>query len=120
MADFGITINDYTCYEWQKSRNGGAYSFHEEATIRNGQITDGHHWTSAEFDYCSNCGRFESNMRDHEEQWCFEGYQPSNAMENAVREVDIALETGEDAEAAAKALFSGEYEINIISLERKE
>ena len=119
MVDFRITINDYTCYEWRKSRNGGAYSFHEMATVQNGQIIDGHHWTSADFDYCPNCGRFESNMRDHE-RWCYEGYQPSNAMKDAVREADIALETSEDAEIAARALFPEDYELSIISLERSK
>ena len=118
MADFEITVTDVTSYEWQRSRNGGAYWFRQRAKAHNGQIVDGAHTTSADFDYCPYCGNFERNLQEHEEQYHpDEEYLPSAWMEEAIREVDIALETGATLERATQIVLQlfepDNYEVEI-------
>ena len=116
MADFEITITDMSSYDWRRSRNGGAYWFRQHAKVRNGQIVDGSHTTSADFDYCPYCGNFERNLREHEEQWHpEEKYLPPTWMEAAIRAADIALETGADAVAAVRQLLILDQEIDIVA-----
>jgi len=78
-----ITIKDYTRYSPLRCRNGGDYGYEETATIEHFQIIGGYHWTTADFDYCENCGCFEQNMLDHD-RICGE-YIPTPGMEHAVR-----------------------------------
>ena len=81
-----IRISDYSNYEASRSRNGGSYAYYETAKIENYQAVDGNHSTSAEFDYCPYCGKFEQRLQEHIEQWHpDEQYVPSDAMDNLVR-----------------------------------
>ena len=93
-----ITIKDYTRYDPRRCRNGGEYGYEETATIENFQIVSGHHWTTADFDYCEDCGAFQSNMRDHD-RICGE-YIPTVLVKRAVRLL------GENTEEQAVVLFN--------------
>ena len=96
------TISDYTSYEEGKSRNGGGYAFFEEFEICDGKPVNGRHWTTAEFDYCQNCGTFERDMREHEERFGCTEYLPSD---EAIKAVNMIVAFGFQI---AAELFSAE------------
>lgn len=90
--------------DWSRSLNGGNYAYYEEAIINpdrvivvGGVIEDGivtgHHSTSAELDYCPNCGRFGECDCD--------SYHPSPLMDDVIIAVahgqKVVLREGEDA-----------------------
>lgn len=77
-------IQNLSRYDPRRSRNGGSYAFYEKFEVEGGQAVNGHHSTSAEFDYCEFCGSFESNLRDHQERFCHEHeYLPSPMAKEA-------------------------------------
>ena len=84
-----LVIRDYTNYEPNRSRNGGAYGYEERAHITaDGKIIDGEYWTTSEFPYCQYCGSFQQRLNEHIDR--FHGgedeaeYKPSGEMDRAI------------------------------------
>lgn len=89
-------ILDYTHYDPAKCRNGGAYGYEEIFEVKAGEAVNGYHWTTADFEYCPLCGRFERHLQEHLERF-HDGendYWPSETAKMAAR---IIAEAGFEA-----------------------
>lgn len=67
------TVTDIESTNPAMSNNGGDYYFGRTIAVNVSAnppvplaVT---HWTSAEFEYCPLCGKFETNMDEHIERW---------------------------------------------------
>ena len=52
-----IIVTDYSNYEWNKSTDGGSYSYSTRYKYRTGKYWE-YHSTSADFSYCDICATF--------------------------------------------------------------
>lgn len=85
-----ISVTDRYADNPQMSNNGGDYYFGRTIAQRNGNNFGVYHWTSAEFSYCSKCGRFTAH-NDYDGDKCPENTASDRDFENITEENSVVI-----------------------------
>lgn len=88
-----VEFQDWSQYEEGKSSNGGCYMFSEHYYYsEQSDLWHKEYETSADFEYCPVCGRFENHMKYNEDE-SFAGYSCGRyTVISAVKLINIVIQ----------------------------